>query len=1185
VSGRAAEKKEDPIADAAERARALDVTGSFVVQAPAGSGKTGLLVLRFLALLVRVERPEAVLAITFTRKAAAEMRRRIVDALLEAKTQSEPPPEAFERERFELAAAVLAHDAALGWRLLDSPSRLQVFTIDGFCSRVVAGTPLLSRLGSTPGVVDDASMLYREAVRRTLSPSGRALLGEHLEILLERYEMGMDRLEGQLVEMLGRRDQWREGVVLSHEDESAWVDEVEAAFGHAIGAEVASIATDAEASVVARVHDTARRSRAEMGSATAWPTLGEADKLGGDASATFAWKQAAALLTKEGGRKLRRRSTRDADVYGGDAALKSDFQDLVEDIASLPAARVARWLEGLHAAARLPASAKFSEDGRRALGAFLAVLRHAYAALWEVFRERREVDHVEIGMSAVAALAPGETLERLDARLEHILVDEFQDTNVQQCDLLRGLTSGWQPGDGRTLFLVGDPMQSIYRFRKAEVGLFLAARSSPAFLATCRLSPVTLSVNFRSTRSVVGWVNEAFRVLLGDRDDATRSLVAFAPATPKPAADDGPAVDFVLWSSASATTAGEADVAEACGLADWIAEAVSQRRKGEAEKDGHAAPIAILVRARSHALPLLRALEARAPDLRLRAPGLDRLADRVVATDLAALTRALLHPGDRLSWLALLRSPWAGLTLGDLARLVEADVEAAGSARRATPVPLLLRDPVALERVSPDARQRIARVLAIADAAQGELSSRSLGTVVRSAWLRLGGLVSTNPRLEALEAEAFFDLLASRVREGSLDLDDFARALADTEAPVDLDASVDVEIMTMHKAKGLEFDTVILPALGRGTGGSTTLPLAMETEPDSGRLTLVAPRGARGRDDGDSDKHDFLLYREKRRGDAENLRLLYVAVTRARRRLLLSAAEGRLKKDGTPSAGSLLKALAPAVDVAGARVVTVETAAPTLRRAMMRLPADFVLASAPPSVADRSVTSESPSVLAEAAPVFFAEGKKAAHVGTVFHAFVERIAADGLEAWPRLRIAAEGPAIAHALRCAGVLAEELDDAAARVAAALEATLDDEKGRWILAAHEDARSEWGVQALRERKLTSAVFDRTFVADGTHWIVDFKTGTWEAGGDAAAVEARLADKARQYAPQLARYRELLRGHGAGGPPAAAAALSAAPRVRPVRLALFFPEWPSGRRWLEITSTVDAMETEAAGNANSL
>jgi hypothetical protein len=261
----------ETIADAEQRRLALDVTRSFVVQAPAGSGKTGLLVQRFLALLARVERPEAVLAITFTRKAAGEMRRRILEALRDASARSEPPDDDFHRTRWELARAVLDKDAAAGWGLLHSPSRLQVFTIDGYCSRIVSGTPLLSRLGSTPAVVEHAAPLYREAARRTLSAAGRELLGEPAATLLERYEMGLGTLEDELVWMLGRRDQWLEGVLASQRDEAEWVARLESAFASALAFEVASIAEGLEADLAERIHDIARRSRAIGTGDCEWP--------------------------------------------------------------------------------------------------------------------------------------------------------------------------------------------------------------------------------------------------------------------------------------------------------------------------------------------------------------------------------------------------------------------------------------------------------------------------------------------------------------------------------------------------------------------------------------------------------------------------------------------------------------------------------------------------------------------------------------------------------------------------------------------------------------------------------------------------------------------------------------------------------------------------------------------------
>jgi ATP-dependent helicase/nuclease subunit A len=1141
----------EAIADAEQRRLALDVTRSFVVQAPAGSGKTGLLVQRFLALLARVERPEAVLAITFTRKAAGEMRKRILEALRDASTRKSPPEEDFQRTRWELARAVLERDAAAGWGLLHSPSRLQVFTIDGYCSRIVAGTPLLSRLGSTPTVVEHSVALYREAARRTLSAAGRELLGEPAATLLERYEMGLGTLEDELVAMLGRRDQWLEGVLASQRDEAEWTKRLEAAFGRALTIEVAEIAAGLENDLAERIHDIARRSRA-AGGGEEWPTLGEKHFLGDDVASAPAWKQAAMMLAKKG--ELRGQRSHSEDVFGDDADLRSDYLALLKDICDLAPERLEAWQRALKVSTKLAASPSYRPAGREALGALLTLLRHAAGALWQVFRERREVDFGQVALAAVDALEPGETLEKIDARIEHVLVDEFQDTSVSQRLLLEGITSGWQADGSRTLFLVGDPMQSIYRFRKAEVGLFLAARSTPDFLPGCHLHPLGLSVNFRSTRNVIGWVNATFSKLLGTRDDAVRSLVAFAEASAGPHAAEGIEIEFLKWESPVPVDKSAADAVEAAGLADLIVEDVEARRSGSLPKsDG--TPIAVLVRSRAHALPLLRALESRAPAVRVRAPGLDMLGDRSVVQDLEALTRAIVHPGDRLSWLAMMRSPWVGLPLAEIALLVEPDVAAHG--RKAPPVPLVLRDAQALSRVSDDSRVRLAKLLEVIDAARAELATRSIDLVVRSAWLRLGGSTAsrTGMQVESLDADSFFDLLAARSRDGTVDLDDFSLALAGTEAAVDADSDADVEVMTMHKAKGLEFDTVILPALARATRGNRKTAVALETDPATGLLLMMAPRKARGRRDDDGDKFGFLEMREKRREESEALRLLYVAATRAKRRLVLSFPAGRLKAKGEVPSGCLLAAMAPALDIAEARSVLVAAEGYVDQQPMKRFPAGFVLEAVPDSIRDRSLETVSPSDLAETRPRFFADSRISAHIGTVYHAFVQRIAAEGVSQWDVARVAKEKSSIEHALRSAGALSSEMAAATERVSRALEVTLADEKGRWILGAGEQARSEWSIVRLRDGRLTSAAVDRTFVDDGVRWIVDFKTGALAEADEGAADGDPVARRRAQYAPQLATYRDLLRAHAGAGD------------TVPIRLALYFPEWPEGRRWQPI------------------
>src|SRR3954465_6205795 len=168
--------------DVAEREAAIQTDRSFIVKAPAGSGKTGLLVQRILALLGRVERPESVVAMTFTIKAGAEMRERVVRALREAE-EGKAVSGAYETKTRELAALALANDRGRGWKLLADPSRLPIVTIDALCAMLVRQMPIVSESGGVGPVVEDATEFYRLAARRMLqtlaetNDSGRALLG------------------------------------------------------------------------------------------------------------------------------------------------------------------------------------------------------------------------------------------------------------------------------------------------------------------------------------------------------------------------------------------------------------------------------------------------------------------------------------------------------------------------------------------------------------------------------------------------------------------------------------------------------------------------------------------------------------------------------------------------------------------------------------------------------------------------------------------------------------------------------------------------------------------------------------------------------------------------------------------------------------------------------------------------
>ena len=865
------------VVDQRQRLRALDPAGSFIVQAPAGSGKTELLTQRILALLAVVEHPEEILAITFTRKAAAEMRHRLLEALAAA---AGPPPEAdHARRTWELAGRALQRDRSCGGDLLATPSLLAIQTIDSFNAGLVRRMPWLTRFGGSPRVTEDPQRLYRQAARRTLArAAGSGRGGAAGARVLAHLDNRQDRLEALLVAMLQRRDQWLRHLAGRSVDEeraalegalaayvSGCLEECRAGLPPALWAQLAPLARYAAGNLEKE------RPLALLAGVTALPAASGAD--------LPLWQGLADLLLTAAGEPRRRLDKTCGFPAGGGeaAAMKAALLEL------LAAPELAELAPRLHALRQVPRPA-YGEEQWAILGDLVEVLNLAAAELWLVFAENGETDFAEVALRALAALregaAPSELLLQLDSRIRHILVDEFQDTSCLQYALLTTLTAGWQPGDGRSLFVVGDPMQSIYRFREAEVGLFLGARR--AGIGQVPLESLTLAANFRSSACLVDWFNTVFARVFPRREDLTRGAVAYSPAVGMGGGEAGAGVELL-------PRCGRDDAAEAREVLDLTRQALARGEK-----------VAILVRARTHLGAILPAL--RAAGIPYLAQDVDLLAERPAARDLVALSRALLHAGDRLAWLSVLRAPWCGLLLADLEALV-------GDQPRAT-LPGLLADPQRLEKLSADGRQRVARTFTILQRARGQRGRLGLRRLVEGCWLALGG-PACYAAADLDDAGQVFELLSRLDAGGDLDpLEALEEGLQRLYAAPDGAADGQLQVMTIHKAKGLEFDTVILPGLGLRSRGGEALLLRWLELPETGLLLAPIPR----RDGGGDAIYAAIGALEKERQALETVRLLYVAATRARRRLLLLGHFDRNAAGlAVPPAGSLLEVLWPAL--------------------------------------------------------------------------------------------------------------------------------------------------------------------------------------------------------------------------------------------------------------------------------
>jgi ATP-dependent helicase/nuclease subunit A len=1103
------------VADAADRAAALDATRSYIVQAPAGSGKTGLLIQRVLRLLAGVGRPEEILAITFTRKAAAEMRRRVLEALQAAARGEAPPGEAHGQLTLDLARAALARDRERDWRLLENPARLRVQTIDALCASLTRQMPVLSRMGAAPAIVENAAALYREAADRTLArvEDGGAPAAA-IARLLTHLDGDWAAARALLEAMLARRDQWIRRVSGFEADDSARRS-LELAFRAErarIMARLHALMPPAEEGRLARLgraaaENAARDGResivARLAGLAGYPVPGEE---GADA-----WCAIAALVLIADKPVMRRRvNKRDGfpSTLPAAKALRDDMGELLARLAAVPGL-----CDALHAVRRMPPAA-FTQAQWEALGAVVAVLPIAASDLAHVFAGRGEIDFTGIAQAAVAALGseddPTDLLLALDVRLQHILVDEFQDTSRSQWELLVRLTAGWTQDDGRTVFLVGDPMQSIYRFREADVALFLRARE--AGLPQVALSPVRLATNFRSHAGVVEWVNLAFGRVFPSAEDADAGAVPHSPSVAHHPARLGMPVRWhaFVGTDADAARAAEADKVAAIAR-DTLASALTET-------------VAILVRNRSHLDRIVPALKK--AGVPFRAVDIEPLAARPVIQDLLAITRALSHPADRVAWLALLRAPWCGLTVAELHALAGSLPD--GDDGRAT-VWELLADEARLARIGAEPRarvERLKRVLApfVQGGSRGTARSR-----VEAAWLALGAPACAVHESDLEDAETYFDQLDALERAGDIAdpaaLEENMQAL---HAAPDAAADARVQVMTIHKAKGLEFGTVILPGLDRPPHAAERPLFAWKSGAD-GTLMMAPVRAAGSTEDL---AYDYLVGLDQAASRHELERLLYVAATRAANRLHLLGFAKRGVKGGhpvvlAPRAGSLLytawgvardkfeQALAESADAPPAAPVPPAPPADELR--VVAIPALDATVAEPPA-AGTPPASESPPAVE-----FSWAGETARHVGTVTHRWLQRIAADGVELWDAARVASLNESIGRDLARRGIPDAEREAARRRVLRALEGAVSDERGRWLLASRDGASAEYRLRVAGPEGVKLIVIDRTFVdADGRRWIVDYKTSAHEG-----AEAERFLDR------ELERYRAQLSGYAAAFP----------------------------------------------------
>ena len=1008
----------DKLLDAKHRVKSTNPEKSLIVQAPAGSGKTSLLVERYLNLLNVVEKPEQILALTFTRKAAHEMRYRVLERLTKKDSQSR---------------SLKKKDETLHWNLSQNTDRLKIQTIDSFAYSVIQQLPLANRFGIEYRLTDDPKWLYLEAATQLLeNVSANQPLAMEIASYMAKLDNNFDLARDLLVEMLGRREQW--------------IGEISSVMGTRYNAESSHLIRTLEQSIVSLrhrlvdvlqpiMHDELLSSAQRICKFSA-----ETLKLPFNNFSRFEdWLLLCEITTTNDGSPRKRLDRRNGFPPDSDKE-KAICKQLIAKLVEMD-------LIGLLGMLRHVPSPEVSDNEKDTLTCFATILTLSVIELLDVFKRHKTIDFPEVTLTAQRALGsegmPSELALALDYEIKHILIDEFQDTSLAQYRFITHLISGWDHSDKNTFFAVGDPMQSVYRFRDADVSLF--SQTFKGGFEQLPLESETLVSNFRSSSELVEYSNRIFSKLFSNPELKAFSGVNFSSS--RATVDKPGTAQLVICKNDS----------DQIFQAKLICDRIKLLRRTKPDDT-----IALLARTRSVLANIF--IEMRNAGLTWNGIDIEPLSNIPVVRDLYALTRAIEEPNNRIAWLSVLRSPLVGLELRDLEI-----INALGSMQQITNAEL-----------STQGKKRVSR---LENVLQKIDPYNSLRQKTETLWITLGGADAFPDENSLSNAYKYFDLLEKKYSEEQ-GLDRFFELIANSYNS-DTQSLADVQIMTVHKAKGLEFDHVLVIGAEKTTQIDRR-PLLYWKQITDG--LLMASRTQEQK----PNLYEWLRLEQKTEQSGEDIRLLYVAFTRA-----ISSISVYASHDGEiPPRGSFLAMLLPFFPSPIVKTNTFEEKNVSLitPNHWTRLKEDYIWHPpiTLPQIKSKGIFSRSPNSESVDASsdirIDILKTRREIGLGILIHE----------ELFVRTRNGLLGSPLnlkewTQKFHSDGFSATDIDWICTEASRQLNVINNDSKARWFLSSDRIAgESETNYTAYLENQLVDIQIDRTFIDnENIRWIIDYKS----------------------------------------------------------------------------------------------
>jgi len=821
--------------------------GSFILEAPAGSGKTSILSKRFLSLLLQVKKPTEIIALTFTNKAAQEMKNRIRSALKDSQN---------DEILNKIIHKIKGYAEKLNWDQ-NFEDQLRIMTIDKLALQVINQAPILDSAGLNYQTDENPDEIYIQAINESLNQSNVA------SAILDYVENDQRKLSAQLINILKKRDQWLTDLTFYVDKD---LEEIKS--------EYINYANQEQEQICSQIKDELGKDIIHDIQLIMQSIRPEIKKI--DFQFWLAFSNL--VLTKEG--SFRKQFDKRHGIPNDEAGkqLKIKIDNLLLKLNNKNS--ILYQLNQVNYCNNFINFLPLLPD-------LILLLIDINQRLMTLFTKLRTFDFSQIILNASHVLEQSNLALILDEKITHILVDEFQDTNYAQLKFIELLTQNFAGDPEKTFFAVGDPMQSIYRFRKAEVEIFKKIQLQQR-LGDLHVSPLQLKTNFRSNQKIIEWLNTNICHLFPATDNIELGSIAFNASIVGKNEDTGTGIKphTLIIDSDNNDTIYQTEAIYVAKLLQTV------KQKNPAYK------IAVLTRSRSHLNELLTTIKRDFKDLPIQALEIKSITNNQTFEDIYMLTKALFNFDDKIAWMALLRSPIIGLKNRELALLFQNNHHLNTWS--------ILNDHDLLKTLNEQSIKRLHKLIIIIKNnidLRGRVSQRYF---IESIWRQLNG----DKAMINFEDMHVVDNFLNLVDQSSHNLlsIDFTRLekLIDETYISDIDSHPNpIQFLTIQKSKGLEYDAVIIPNMNKTTVNEPHSLFLM----DKKLISMINMSN-------EPNLYDYHRYKEKERLRNEYSRLLYVAITRAKHEchIITSISKDKIDSPSPCNDGSFASLLWPSIN-------------------------------------------------------------------------------------------------------------------------------------------------------------------------------------------------------------------------------------------------------------------------------